>query len=91
MFVIPDTLADERFRDNPLMVGVQRVRFYMGAPLVTHDGHALGSLCVLDRVPRTPTFDQQAAVDAPRRQAVAQLELRLNVDSWRGPSVRVIG
>jgi len=80
MFVIPDTLADERFRDNPLVVGEQRVRFYMGAPLVTHDGHALGSLCVLDRVPRTLTVDQQAALDALRRQAVAQLELRLNVD-----------
>ena len=80
MFVIPDTLADERFRDNPLVVGEPRVRFYLGAPLVTHDGHALGSLCVFDRVPRKLTPEQQAALDALRRQAVAQLELRLNVD-----------
>jgi anti-sigma regulatory factor (Ser/Thr protein kinase) len=80
MFVVPDTWADERFRENPLVVGEPRVRFYIGAPLVTHDGHALGSLCVLDRVPRTLTAEQQAALDALRRQAVAQLELRLNVD-----------
>jgi anti-sigma regulatory factor (Ser/Thr protein kinase) len=79
MFVIPDTLADERFRDNPLVLGEPWVRFYIGAPLITHDGHALGSLCVLDRVPRTLTPEQQAALDALRHQAVAQLELRLNV------------
>ena len=80
LFVIPDTLADERFRENPLVVDEPGVRFYAGAPLVTHDGHALGSLCVLDRVPRTLTPEQHAALDALRRQAVAQLELRLNVD-----------
>jgi anti-sigma regulatory factor (Ser/Thr protein kinase) len=80
MFVIPDTLADERFRNNPLVVGEPWVRFYIGAPLVTHDGHVLGSLCVLDRVPRILTPEQQTALDALRRQAVAQLELRLNVD-----------
>jgi anti-sigma regulatory factor (Ser/Thr protein kinase) len=80
LFVIPDTLADERFRENPLVLGEPWVRFYAGSALITHDGHALGSLCVLDRVPRTLTPEQQAALDALRRQAVAQLELRLNVD-----------
>jgi anti-sigma regulatory factor (Ser/Thr protein kinase) len=83
LFVIPDTLADERFRQNPLVVGEPWVRFYAGAPLVTRDGQALGSLCVLDRVPRTLTPEQHASLDALRRQAVAQLELRLNVDELR--------
>ena len=80
MFVVPDTLADDRFRENPLVIGDPWVRFYAGAPLVTHDGHALGGLCVLDRVPRALTPGQRAALQALGRQAVAQLELRLNVD-----------
>jgi anti-sigma regulatory factor (Ser/Thr protein kinase) len=80
LFVVPDTLADARFRENPLVVDAPGIRFYAGSPLITHDGHALGSLCVFDRVPRTLTAEQQGALDALRRQAVAQLELRLNVD-----------
>jgi anti-sigma regulatory factor (Ser/Thr protein kinase) len=81
LFVIPDTLADERFLDNPLVTSEPwGVRFYAGAPLITQDGHALGSLCVLDRVPRTLTSDQHAALDALRHQVVAQLELRLKID-----------
>ena len=80
LFVVPDTLADARFRDNPLVVGEPWVRSYVGAPLVTRDGHALGSLCVFDRVPRRFSPEQHAALDALRRQTIAQLELRLNVD-----------
>jgi anti-sigma regulatory factor (Ser/Thr protein kinase) len=80
LFVVPDTLADERFRENPLVVDAPWARFYAGSPLITHDGHTLGSLCVIDRVPRTLTPEQRVALEALRRQAVAQLELRRNVD-----------
>lgn len=76
---VPDATADERFRNNPFVVADPRVRFYSGAPLITADGHALGALCVIDRKPRTLTPAQQEALEALRRQVVAQLELRRNL------------
>ena len=79
IFVIPDALQDERFRENPLVLDDPHLRFYAGAPLVTRDGHALGTLCIVDRVPRTFTEEQAHALDALRRQAEAQLELRRNL------------
>jgi anti-sigma regulatory factor (Ser/Thr protein kinase) len=79
LFIIPDVRADERFRDNPLVTGDPHIRFYAGAPLVTPDGFALGTLCVVDRVTRTLTPAQIEALDALRRQVQSQLELRRHV------------
>jgi anti-sigma regulatory factor (Ser/Thr protein kinase) len=79
LFVVADTLDDDRVREHPLVVGEPRIRFCAGSPLVTRDGHAVGTLCVIDRVPRMLTSEQRAALAALSRQAVAQLELRRNL------------
>lgn len=56
--VVPDTQRDTRFVNNPLVTGEPHVRFYAGAPLINPDGYALGTLCVLDRRPRTLSEQQ---------------------------------
>jgi GAF domain-containing protein len=76
LFIINDALTDERFRKNPLVTGEPNIRFYAGAPLVTFDGHAIGSLCVIDRVPRKLTVDQSYALLALSYLAITMLELR---------------
>ena len=76
---VPDAREDDRFRHNPMVVGEPHIRFYAGAPLITPDGHGLGTLCVVDVKPRRLTDKQSLALEALRRQAQAQLELRYNL------------
>lgn len=77
--IVPNAAADERFADNPMVTGELGVRFYMGVPLVTPDGFAIGTLCVVDRQSREPTPQQVELMEALARQVVTQLELKRHV------------
>jgi PAS domain S-box-containing protein len=76
VFVVEDARADDRFCAHPLVAGPPGVRFYAGAPIVTPDGHVLGSLCVFDTRPRDLEPGARAALAVLARQVVTHLELK---------------
>ena len=69
LFIVEDASRDPRFSDNPLVTGEPRIRFYAGAPLSAPGGHRIGTLCVIDTVPRTLGPVELSILDALRRLA----------------------
>ncbi len=73
---VADATNDTRFLDNPLVTGEPHIRFYAGAPLVTPNGQALGSICIIDRTPRQLSPEQKAALKRLAGLVMKNLELR---------------
>ncbi|HZZ25553.1 MAG TPA: adenylate/guanylate cyclase domain-containing protein [Roseiarcus sp.] len=76
MNVVPDMTQDPRFDRVAVVVGDPFCRFYCGVPLITDEGYALGTLCVMDLKPRRLTFEQAEALRRLSRQVLTLLELR---------------
>jgi GAF domain-containing protein len=84
LYVIRDATLDKRFATNPFVVSGPKFRFYAGAPLVTPDNRALGTICVIDRVRRTLTGAQKKDLLALSRVVMTELELRRILIRERG-------
>lgn len=77
LFEIPDAANDERFHDNPLVTDGPNIRYYAGFPLITNTGNRLGTLCVIDTVPRELTESQKFALEVLSRNVIKIAELRI--------------
>jgi PAS domain S-box-containing protein len=84
VLTVVDARLDDRFRANPFVTGDPHIRFYAGAPLVSADGHGLGTLCVIDREPRRLQPEQKQALLALSRQVMALMEERRTSAALRG-------
>ncbi len=86
---VPDAAQDARFASNPLVKQEPSICYYAGAPLVTSAGYTLGTLCVIDTVPRTISSEQRNALQTLARQVVRRMELHLSQASQHKAETRL--
>ncbi len=92
IFIIPDTLLDNQFYDNPLVLKEPKIRFYAGVPLVVSNGIKIGTLCIIDRIPRTISKEDkdllrdlgQMAVDELTSVQLATIDELTHISNRRG-------
>lgn len=83
VMIIKDSRKDPRFAQNPLVTGEHQVIFYAGVPLVTDEGYALGSLCVIDHSSKELTAEQISALKILAKQVINKLEMRRQADTLK--------
>jgi PAS domain S-box-containing protein len=89
VFIVPDALKDERFADHPCVTQQPAIRFYAATPLISSEGYALGTLCVIDRVPRELSSTQIQALTILGRQVVSLINLRRAVSISRAAEAEI--
>lgn len=90
LMVVPDSRADKRFAESPLVIMEPYIRFYAGVPLLTPEGYVVGTLCVFDRIPKELSEDQREALRILAHEVMSELELRRNMQAFVHAQEKVI-
>lgn len=89
VMVVPDAQKDERFANSPIVAGAPNVRFYAGTPLITNEGHRIGTLCVIDMQPHELNSNQQQMLKMLGRQAIGLMDFRISVEMLEKNKIEV--
>jgi PAS domain S-box-containing protein len=89
VMVVPDAQKDERFADSPIVAGEPNVRFYAGTPLITSEGHRIGTLCVIDMEPHELNSNQQQMLKMLGKQAIGLMDFRISVEMLEKNKIEV--
>lgn len=89
-FIVSDAMQDERFANNPLVCSAPHIRFYAGIPLVDSDSMVLGTLCVIDHVPRVLSADQLSSLHSLASQIITRIEMAYRVRQLEDSEIRFL-